>query len=227
MYNNSMKNLIHVLLVCLPLSCAHHDHGHQGKANQHMLQHKHEELIASFEDPARDKWQMPEKVISYLRPLSGKRVMDIGAGSGYFTARFLREGAQVVAADVDKKFLGHLEKRFPRENWPELLVRKVEYDDPMMEKRSFDFAFTSNTYHHIENRVEYLKKIREGLKVGGKLVILDFKTDPQDEKIGPPMKMRVPIAEAAEEIKKAGFDHLQVINTEFPQQYLLIATEAK
>lgn len=220
-----MKNLILVLLGCLPLSCAHRHH--HGDANKYMHQHKHEQLIAAFEDPGRDKWQMPEKVIGHMQPLAGKRIIDIGAGSGYFTNRFLQEKAQVVAADVDDKFLAHLEKRFPKEKHPTLNFHKIEYDDPRMEQASFDYAFTSNTYHHIENRVEYLKKVKEGLKPGGKLVVLDFKTDPQDKEIGPPLHMRVPVKKAEEEIRAAGFDHLQVIDAEFPQQYLLIATRKK
>jgi hypothetical protein len=41
---------------------------------------------------------------------------------------------------------------------------KIEYDDPKMKNNFYDIAFTSNTYHHIENRVEYLKKVKSGLK---------------------------------------------------------------
>lgn len=227
-----MKNLILIFLSCLPLSCSHRDHAHNnqrqhGVANKHMHQHDHEKLIAAFEDPSRDKWQMPEKVIKFMGPLAGKRIIDIGAGSGYFTEKFLKEKARVVAADVDDKFILHLEKRFPQEQNPWLTIRKIEYDNPRMEKGTFDYAFISNTYHHIEDRVRYLKKIKKGLKIGGKLVVLDFKTDPQDLELGPPLEMRVLVSSAEEEIRAAGFERVHVMNAEFPQQYLILAERKK
>ena len=46
--------------------------------------------LASFDDPARDAWQMPERVIAALGLVTGQTVADIGAGTGYFTARLAR-----------------------------------------------------------------------------------------------------------------------------------------
>ena len=63
-----------------------------------------EELAQRFEDPSRDAWQKPDQVIALLGDIKGKTVVDIGAGSGYFTFRLAEKGARVVAADVDDDF---------------------------------------------------------------------------------------------------------------------------
>jgi hypothetical protein len=44
-----------------------------------------DEWAKSFDDPARDEWQMPARVIDVLQLKSGQPVADIGAGTVYFT----------------------------------------------------------------------------------------------------------------------------------------------
>lgn len=212
-----------LLFLCVFLAaCTTHKHGHN-KANIHMHQKGHKELILAFDDPARDKWQHPEKVIALMGPLQGKKIIDIGSGSGYFTKYFLREKAQVVAADVDVKFLKHIEKSFPKKDYPHLSLMPIDYNDPKMAHNTYDFAFTSNTYHHIDNRIEYIKKVRRGLKVGGKFVVLDFKKNPEGgHHFGPPLKMRVSAAKVVDELIKGGLDHIEVYTTELEHQYIVI-----
>src|SRR5690606_3287319 len=119
-----------------------------------MFESTHEELINKFEDPGRDEWQKPEWVLDQIGPLKGKRVIDIGSGSGYFARKMHSRGAIVTAADVDDKFLKHL-KQFQDKRF---VVKEIKFDDPRMGSDSFDIAFTSNTYHHIDSRIKYLKK---------------------------------------------------------------------
>jgi ubiquinone/menaquinone biosynthesis C-methylase UbiE len=211
-----------VALTFFVISCSHQHHG-ENASNQHMHQKSYRELISSFDDPRRDNWQKPEMVLGLIGPLAGKRVIDIGAGSGYFSKYFLNSGAEVVAADVDDKFLEHLKKSFPPEKFPDVTFKKIFFDDPKMGKDSYDYAFTSNTYHHIDHRDEYLKKVYEGLKVGGEFVVLDFKPGVKSSfRPGPPDKMRVPITTVIKEMLEAGFDHLRIYDRNLEHQYLVI-----
>ena len=83
----------------------HHDHkhGHGANANEYMHQSSMDELIERFESPERDAYQMPDKVLDAIGDLKGKTVMDIGAGSGYFSVKLARRAGQVIAADVSKE----------------------------------------------------------------------------------------------------------------------------
>ena len=103
-----------IFLASALLSCAE-EHGHHhgaNDANQHMHRRSFEELVKSFENEDRSAWQKPDEVIALLGDLNGKTVMDIGAGSGYFTFRMAAKGARVIAADVDQRFLDFItEKR--------------------------------------------------------------------------------------------------------------------
>lgn len=208
-----------LFLSLLLLGCAHRN---QKLADKLMFESTHEELISKFEDPGRDEWQKPDWVLEQIGNLKGKRVIDIGSGSGYFARKLHRKGAMVTAADVDTKFLNHL-KQFEDKNF---VVKEIKFEDPKMSPESFDIAFTSNTYHHIDNRIEYLKKVRKGLKSAGKFVIVDFKPSAGvDDKTGPRNSVRVPVEKVVKELLQAGFEKIQLDRGTLPRQYLVIGVK--
>jgi SAM-dependent methyltransferase len=198
---------------------------HFNQAEHYMHHSNHQDLIARFDDPKRGEWQRPEFVLSQMGNLSGKSIIDIGAGSGYFLRFFLKEKALATAADINDHFINYLEINFPKERFPNLMIKKVLSDDPLMSEGEFDIAFMSNTYHHIDHRVRYLRKIHKGLKPNGIFVTLDYSPQPRDEGShhGPPLPMRISIKKVKEELKGAGFQELQVFQHEFPYHYLVIA----
>lgn len=215
-----------IISLILLFGCGH-TQNHHNIANNHMHKKHHAELIKSFDDPARDEWQRPQHVLKLMGDIRGKTIIDIGSGSGYFTKYFLKSGANVVAADVDEKFLEHINTSFSRE-YLNLKTLKIDYDDPKMGALGYDIAFTSNTYHHINDRVEYFKKVLHGLKVGGKVVILDFKKQADAERtFGPPEDMRIDLSVVISELIYAGFDNLEIINNEFIHQYFISAQRTR
>ena len=208
-----MKSLL-ILLVLL--SCTHRN---QNLADKLMFESTHEELIDKFEDPDRDQWQKPAWVLKQMGDIEGKKIIDIGSGSGYFSRKLHKKGANVTAADVDDKFLKHL-RQF---EGPGFTVKEIEFDDPKMNSHSFDMAFTSNTFHHIDHRVRYLKKVHKGLKAGGQLVIVDYKPSAGvADKTGPRNSIRVPILKVVDELMKAGFGRVRLDQDTLPRQYLVI-----
>ncbi|MEO8326185.1 MAG: methyltransferase domain-containing protein, partial [Nitrospirota bacterium] len=66
--------------------------------------------IQALERPERDQHQQPEKVIEALNLTPGMTVIDIGAGSGYFTRRLAKavgDKGRVIAIDVEQKMLNY------------------------------------------------------------------------------------------------------------------------
>src|SRR5579859_4463082 len=49
-----------------------------------------EQWTKEFDDPKRDEWQMPAKVLAALNLKPGQTVADLGAGTGYFTVRLAK-----------------------------------------------------------------------------------------------------------------------------------------
>lgn len=223
-----MPRIVIVLLAfCTVASihAQHHPHGnHQGSdstANAHMHRSSTAELIERFESPERDAYQQPEKVLTYLGDLNGKRVMDIGAGSGYFSVKLAARGAHVIAADVNDEFLAHISERIIKESLKHIEPRKIPYDAPGLKEGEVDLVLIVNTYHHIEDRASYFAKVKAGTKVDGELVVIDFfKTEVP---VGPPVAHKVSIDEVIAELKQAGYTTFTVEVALLPHQYIVRA----
>jgi len=206
-----------IFIIALFTLIACREHGHK-TANEYMHQTEVDELIVHFESPERDAYQRPDAVLTYLGDISGKKIMDIGAGSGYFSVRLSKKGAHVIAADVNDEFLKHIEERIKKDSLDLLATRKIPYDSPGLKKQEVDIVFIVNTYHHIENRPEYFTKVREGLKERGELVIIDFFD--VDIPVGP-KHHKISIDSVISELKKAGFTHFEVEVNLLPYQYII------
>ncbi|HJY81511.1 MAG TPA: methyltransferase domain-containing protein, partial [Candidatus Binatia bacterium] len=192
-------------------------------------QHPHhpiplDQYIALLEDPKRDEWQKPDAVIQALNLKDGQVVADIGAGSGYFTLRLARAVGQkgrVFAVDVDKGMLDYLHQRLDKEKIQNVQTMHVPAHDPLLIDGSLDLAFVCDTYHHLEDREVYLRKLRKALKPDGRLAIVDFyKRD--GIPVGPPMSMRLGEETVEKELQEAGLKITEKL-TFLPYQYILIA----
>ena len=221
--------LIGMALSCLilcgsKLQAQEHEHKHKkGSANEFMHRSSVDQLVQRFESPERDAYQQPEKVIDYLGDIKGKKVMDIGAGSGYFSVRLAAAGAKVIAADVNDEFQDFIGQRIEKEGLQDLGIelRKLPYDDPLLRDGEVDMVFMVNTYHHIEDRPVYFSKAKKGLAKGGELVIIDyFKSDIP---VGPPVGHKVSMDVVVSELKAAGFEDFEVNVNLLPYQFIIRA----
>ena len=189
----------------------HHGHG-DGKpahsANEYMHKASTDDSINRFESKERDEYQQPHKVMQYLGNINGKAIMDIGAGTGYFSVKLAKHGANVIAADVNDEFQTFLKKRIEDNKIENITLRKIPFDSPDLKDNEVDMVLIVNSYHHIDNRAEYFAKVKKGLKNDGELVVIDFfKTDVP---VGPPTNHKVSIDEVVAELKKAGYTSFEV-----------------
>jgi len=199
---------------------------HSDSHSQHAFSDKGavEKMAKNFESAERDSMQQPQKVIEYLGSIKGKKIMDIGAATGYFSVKFAAKGAFVIAADVSDGFQEYLKERIEKEKIINIELRKVPYDSPSLRDKEVDMVFIANTYHHIENRPTYFAKVRQGLKRGGELVVLDFfKVEFKEKVQAPAMDMRASIDEVVFELKRAGFTSFEVAASLLPYQYIIKA----
>ena len=156
----------------------------------------------------RDSWQRPADVVDALELQPGDRVADLGAGEGYFVPHLTEAvGAdgRVYAVDVDEEVVGELAERFPADS-TNVEVVLAKFEDPMLPDGSLDLILIVNTYHHIEDRPAYFRRLRRDLRPGGRVAVID-----PNEDLGGILaltldkghKSSAPVVE--EEMRKAGY----------------------
>src|SRR3989304_5680378 len=134
-----------------------------------------------FEDPARAEWQKPEEVVKKLELKPGGTVADIGAGTGYFTRLFaaaVGPGGKAIGLDIEPSMVDYMKEDAKKRGLTNYEARVVKPDDAGLPSKSVDVVFICNTYHHIEDRVNYLKKLTGALKPNGRGGIGDFYKKP-------------------------------------------------
>lgn len=176
---------------------------------------------ARFEDPKREAWQKPAEVIAALALKPDAKIADIGSATGYFPVRFARAlpKSRVYGADVESSMVNYLNKRADQEQLTNLTSHLAEYADAKIPE-PVDLILIVNTYHHIEDRLAYFKKLAASLKPGGRLAIIDFT---RSSKMGPDAAEKVPAEQVQAELKEAGYTFTQWHDF-LPEQHFMIFT---
>lgn len=181
-------------------------------------------LSNSFKMLERENWQKPQMVIAQLGDISDKTVADIGAGTGYFSLRLAQKAKQVIAIDIDQRFLDYIDKSVKDTRNSEVLnvqTRLTSPDDPSLDPAETDVAFIVNTYHLIDNRPDYFAKVKAGIRPDGFLFVVDFKKE--ELPIGPSMEEKLSADSVAAELKSFGFETVEIDNNSLDYQYMITA----
>lgn len=179
-----------------------------------------EQWAKVFDDPARDAWQQPERVIAALELSPAMVVADIGAGTGYFAMRLARAvpQGQVIATDIEPDMVKYMTERARREGLGNVRAVVTPPADPQLAEASVDRILVVDVWHHIDDRAGYARALARALKPGGKLAIVDFTAAATH---GPPAEHRLPPDEVLGELRRAGLT-ASLSPTALPEQYIAI-----
>jgi SAM-dependent methyltransferase len=111
-------------------------------------------------------------ILSRMGPLTGKKLLDIGAGLGESSVYFALQGARVTTVDISPVMVEtalRLGKRYGVEL--EGIVSTAE--DLNVPGESYDIVYVANTIHHVDDRAALFEQIRRALKPGGKFFSYD------------------------------------------------------
>jgi len=188
--------------------------------------HKHAftdpaEKAKKWNDPERDRWQYPEEIVAALDLKPGATVADIGAGTGYMVAHLSQAvgvGGTVIAIDASAEMIEYLAKRSADLGPARIVPQKVGYDDPELQSASVDGVLTLDTWHHVTGREAYARKVYEGLRRGGRLVVVDYEVGAET---GPPKEMRLDPGQVKRQLEAAGF-RVEVVRESMPRHYMVV-----
>jgi SAM-dependent methyltransferase len=172
----------------------------------------------------RDEEEAPDVALNVLKIPKGASVADIGAGSGFMTVRLAaRVGptGRVFANDVQPQMLNILARRLSNSKITNVTLIEGTFGDPKLPPASVDLVLMVDVYHELSQPQAMLRHLRESLKPGGRLVLLEYRKEDPTVPIKPEHKMSV--AEAKIEVEAEGFT-LAKVDEALPRQHILIFT---
>jgi predicted methyltransferase len=127
-------------------------------------------------EDSRERAGEAAKVMDLLGVRPGMAVADIGAGAGYYVGRLSRRvgpAGQVIAQDIERKYLDRLRQRVSREGLANVTLVLGEAHDPRLPPRSVDLALLVHMYHEIAQPFGLLHNLAPSMRPGGRVAILD------------------------------------------------------
>ncbi len=200
----------------------HDDAAHGDHATVHHAFNDPERWAKIFDDPARAAWQKPDEIVAALELKPGMTAADLGAGTGYFTAGLSRAvGVKgvVLSIDPEPEMVQYLGRRAHREGLTNVVPVLALYEDPFLPPGRVDRVLIVDTYHHIDDRQAYFRRVGANLAPGGRVAIVDFHKRPLP--VGPPPEAKLEREVVVAEMQKAGF-RLAAEPTFLPYQYFLV-----
>jgi predicted methyltransferase len=178
--------------------------------------------IAWLERAERETEEQPQRVIDALEIKPGQTVADLGAGSGYYSFRIaplVGPTGKVLAIDIEPTMLEAIAQRASREHVANIATVRSSERDPNLAAHSVDLLFMVDVYHELEYPYEVMSKVREALKPGGRVALIEYRAEDPEVMIKPVHKMSE--RQVRREMQAAGFQHVKTVRT-LPLQHLII-----
>jgi len=132
--------------------------------------------LSIFDSPGRAERLQIDRVMDLLEIGPGKKVADIGAGSGWFTilaAKRVKEAGSVYAVDINPEAIRYIEDRAQKEQLHNVRTILGHEDDPLLPANQIDSVLLLKTYHEVAKPVALLRNLRASLRPGAKVGIID------------------------------------------------------
>ena len=174
-----------------------------------------------LERPTREREERTSMLVELLGIEEDSRVADIGAGTGYFTFPIAKKASNGVvhAIDIQPEMLEFIEARKRVEKIANIRPVLGAIDDVRLEPDSIDLAFAVDAYHEFSHPWEMLVSIRQALRPGGRLILVEFRLEDPEVPIKRLHKMSE--AQARRELEAAGFEWVRT-DSSLPRQHVLI-----
>lgn len=191
---------------------------YQGRQIAHVMGHEGADWLERNDRQAEEGTDVLLRELK-LRPTDV--VADIGAGTGYFTFRIspLVPKGKVLAVDIQPEMIQYLRDNKAHNKAPNVVPVLGTVQNPNLPTAGVDLVLIVDAYHEFDHPREMMRAIRNSLRPGGRLALVEYRAEDPNVPIKQIHKMSV--AQARREVEAIGLTFVENITT-LPQQHLLI-----
>jgi len=159
---------------------------------------------------------------NHIKPLTGRKVLDVGCGNGYHCWRMSgADAALVIGIDPFLTFIAQFAAVNHFINSEKVYVLPIGIETLPKELRIFDTVFSMGVLYHRRSPFDHLLELKNTLKPGGELVLETLVIDgkkgevlvPEGRYSKMPNVWFIPSCLTLESwLKRAGFKHIRLID---------------
>ena len=164
---------------------------YQGREIAQVMGHEGADWL---DRPEREEEEAPTLLVKALKLAPGMTVADIGAGSGYLSfmmAKQVLPGGRVLAVDIQPEMLTIIEQKKRQNGLSNVQVVLGKTDDPKLPERSCDLQIMVDVYHEFDKPYEMISAMVKAMKIGGRLVFVEYRKEDPNVPIKEVHKMSV------------------------------------
>ena len=142
----------------------------------------------------------------WLAVQPGQSVCDLGCGNGYHAlplADAVGAKGKVYAVDLQPQMLELLRQRARSRDLGNLELIEAAVDDPKLPAATCDLVLLVDVYHELSHPVRVMQHVRAALKPGGRVVLVEFRSEDPAVPIKPEHTMTK--AQVLREMAEHGF----------------------
>jgi ubiquinone/menaquinone biosynthesis C-methylase UbiE len=180
-----------------------------------------------LERPKRQQEERTDKLLKALALKPGMVVADIGAGSGYFAfpmAEMVGPKGKILAVDIQEEMLDVIRKRMKERKVTNIEPIKGTETDPKLQAGTVDLILMVDVYHEFSHPYEMTEAMVKALKVGGKLVFVEFRLE--DPNVYIKLVHKMTQKQVIREMKLHPMKHVKTSDI-LPQQHIIIFEKVK
>lgn len=94
--------------------------------------------------------------------IAGKRVLDVGCGTGYGTELLSKSAASIIGIDISERTIHRNQKRYPNVRFEVMDAHDLKFPNA-----SFDFICSTENFEHLRDQPQHLSELRRVLARNG------------------------------------------------------------
>lgn len=176
--------------------------------------------LDKLNDPSRLKDFPVDFIMSHLWVRNPKTMVDIGAGTGFFSKHFAQQfpNSVIYALDISEVMINWMNKNIVND-YKNIIPLQMDDNMTHLQDQIADLVFMVNLHHELYHPDLMLKESYRILNSNGNIAISDWRKEATEQ--GPPRDIRLEPEQVEDQLKMAGFRNIQAF-TNFPNNFLII-----